>query len=459
MKKESSIKKRAFIIFLFAMLNSCAMLIPLNYINYIYTDVAGVDYLSMSAGMSVTSIVGLIVSLFVGMLIQKTKTRIGQFRPWIIGCGLLTVIGTFMTLIHFGSPLTMCIFITIGYCLASIGSDTMMTANYGIMEKFTLGDNDARNSIMAANMAGNNVGYTIFAALLLTLVEVFGRGNEARGFIGAEGVIAISVIAAIALIVISGKNYDKDNRKTGSDDVGAVSVKEMLKGVAGNKALIAVVIAEIMQFTGYYMFTYMMVYQCTYVLGDLNFMTITLTAMSVICAVAGAVSPYIVKLCKGRKRAYVAMMILMAVSYGVLMFTGDTAVGFLIPFVLACFFEGAYMGIAINCYLDAGEWWYDKTGKDTRAYVLSLQAIAGKIAMALSSVLLGVALGFCEYTDKLGIVTEKGLKACTVQTGLYACVTCIIAAVVMVTVHRISDKEMEACISRNAERDGYMTEE
>lgn len=79
--------------------------------------------------------------------------------------------------------------------------------------------------------------------------------------------------------------------------------------------------------------------------------------------------------------------------------------------------------------------------------------------MALSSVLLGVALGFCEYTDKLGIVTEKGLKACTIQTGLYACVTCIIAAVVMVTVHRISDKEMEACISRNAERDGYMTEE
>lgn len=107
-------------------------------------------------------------------------------------------------------------------------------------------------------------------------------------------------------------------------------------------------IVEIMQFTGYYMFTYMMVYQCTYVLGDLNFMTITLTVMSVICAIAGVVSPLIVRLCRGRKRAYVAMMVLLAASYGVMMFTGDTLLGFLIPFVLACFFEGAYMGIILS---------------------------------------------------------------------------------------------------------------
>lgn len=459
MKKEQSIRKRSVIIFLFAALNSCAMLIPLNYISYIYTDVAGVDYRSMSVGMSVTSIIGLVVSLFVGMLIQKTKTRLGQFRPWIIGCGLVTVAGTFMTLLHFGSPLTTCVFITIGYCLASVGSDTMTTANYGIIEKFTLGDNDARNSIMAANMAGNNVGYTLFAAILLTLVEAFGRGDEARGFLGAEAVIAVSVFLAILLVVVAGKHYDRDNRKTGSEDMGAVSVKEMLSGALGNRPLIAVLIAEILQFTGYTMFTYMMVYQCTYVLGDLNFMTITLTAMSVICAVAGAASPYVVKLCRGRKRAYIAMMLLLAASYGVMMFTGDTLVGFLLPFVLACFFEGAYMGIAINCYLDAGEWWYDKTGKDTRAYIISLQAIAGKVGMAVSSVLLGVALGFCQYSDELGIATEAGLRACTIQTGLYACVTCAIAALVMAVVHGISDGEMEACIGRNAERDGYLMEQ
>lgn len=151
--------------------------------------------------------------------------------------------------------------------------------------------------------------------------------------------IALSVFAAITLIVVAGRRYDRDNRKTDAEDVGAVSVGEMLTGVAGNKALIAVVIAEIMQFTGCYMFTYMMVYQCTYVLGDLNFMIITLTVMSVICAIAGAVSPLIVRLCRGRKHAYVAMMVLLAASYGVMMFTGDTLLGFLIPFVLDCFWR------------------------------------------------------------------------------------------------------------------------
>lgn len=456
MKKESGITKRLLIIFLYSTLTACAMIIPLSFINYIYTDIAGVSPALMSTGMSVSSIIGLAFSLFTGILIQKTKSRLGQFRPWILVCGVLIVVGTFMTLIHFGSPLTMCIFITIGYTLASVASDTIATANFGILEKFSMGENEARDKILAANMAGSNVGYTIFAAILLTLVEAFGQGDEARGFIGAEAVIAVCMVGAIAIILLAGRRYDPDNRNTQEAVVESVSTKEMLKSVIQNKALLAITLAEVFKFTGYYMFTFMMVYQCTYVLGDLDFMTITLTAMSIISAIAAFFIPFTVKLCKGRKNSYIVLCLLCAVSYGVMMVTGDTLIGFLIPFIFACTFESVYLGVGINCFLDAAEWWYDKTGKDTRAFAMSLQAISGKIAMAISSVLLGIALMLCQYTDELGIVTAEGMQACTIQTGAYSLAGSLIAAIILVLFHKVSDKETEACIARNAERDAAM---
>lgn len=456
MKKQDSIGKRSAIVLLYSTLTACSMIIPLSYINYIYTDIAGVSPAMMSAGMSIANIVGLVFSLFTGMLIQKTRSRLGQYRPWILVCGLLTLTGTFMTLIHFGSALTTCVFITVGYTLASVTSDTVGTANYGMVEKMTMGDNDARNKLYSMQMAGSNIGYTIFAAILLTLVEFFGKGDEAKGFIGAEVVIAVCMLVSIAMIFMVGRRYDGDNRKAEAEELPAVSVGEMLRGTVSNKALLAVVIAELFKFCGYNMFTYMMVYQCSYVLGDLNFMTITLTAMSVICAVAAMVAPAFVKLCKGRKRASIALYLLCAASYGVMMFTGDTLVGFLIPFVAACTFEGIYLGVSINCYLDASEWWYDKTGKDTRTFAMSLQAIGSKAGMAISSLLLGVALTLCHYSDELGIATTEGMRACTIQTGVYSMAGCLIAAVILLLFHKVSDKEMEACIERNAQRDAEM---
>lgn len=456
MKKEVSITKRSLIVLLYATLSACAMIIPLSYINYIYTDVAGVSPTMMSAGMSVASVVGLVFSLFTGMLIQKTRSKIGQYRPWILVCSILTLAGTFMTLIHFGSTLTTCIFITVGYCLASVASDTLGTANYGIVEKFTMGDNDARNKLYSMQMVGSNIGYTIFAAILLTLVEFFGQGNVARGFIGAEAVISVCLLIGVVIIFAAGRRFDPDNRKAESEDMGSVSVGQMVKSVFANKALLAVTIAEIFKFCGYYMFTYMMVYQCSYVLGDLNLMTITLTAMSVICALSAMLAPAFTKLCKGRKNTYIVLCVLCAVCYGVMMFTGDTVVGFLIPFVVVCIFEGIYLSVAINCYLDTAEWWYDRTGEDSRTFAMSLQAIGSKAAMAVSSVLLGVALVKCQYTDELGITTPEGMRACTIQTGVYAMVGCIIAVGILLVFHKVSDKEMEACIARNAEKDAAM---
>src|SRR5699024_6653322 len=85
--------------------------------------------------------------------------------------------------------------------------------------------------------------------------------------------------------------------------------------------------------------------------------------------------------------------------------------------IIASFVEGIYLAISINCYLDTGEYWYDKTGNDTRAYIMSIQAIVGKIGMLISAPLLAVAMAACSFSEGVGITTAEGVTMMTKLTG------------------------------------------
>lgn len=469
MKKEKkpmdkAFRKSSLITFVNGAASAGAMLITLSYISYIFTDLAHVELTKMSLGMSICSIVGLVFSLFSGMLIQKTRSRMGQYRPWLLVCTILVSAGTLLCLLEYTNPMMAFLMITIGYTVSSMAADAQMTALYGMLERFTGGDSDKRNSIMATNMMGSNLGYLVWAALLLPMANAFGaEKGELAGFRGAEIVIAIVGLCGMLLMFFYSKKFDGDNRKTGGDDLGSVGVKEMLAGLFKNKPLLVVAIAEMIKYVGYYLFSYMMVYQCTYTLGSLDLMTWLLTGQSLICALAAALGPVFAKWFRGRKRAVIALEIGCVVSYGVMAVTGGTIIGFIIPFVFANIFEGAYLALSINLYLDAGEWYYDKSGSDTRTFAMSVQMIGGKLGMMASGIGLSMPLIACQYDESIGafgeavgITTAEGMAMCTRLTGLLPAAATLLGALVLMLFHHVKDSEMEACIARNAEKDAAL---
>lgn len=461
--KDKQFRKSYLATVVYTALNAGGLIISMSYISYIYTDLAHVELGKMSLGLSIASIAGLVLSLFWGVLIQKTRSRMGQFRPWILGCGIAAIVGTLMTLWNYKDPVIAFVLITLGYTLASSSADAQATAQFGLLERFSGGDNDKRNSIMAASMLGSNAGYLIFAAALLPIVGMFSAKGELTGFRNAEIFIGACVLVGLLVIVAYGKRYDPNNIKGITDDMGSVPVKVLFASLFKNRLLLVVTIAEIFKYVGYSLFTYLMVYQCTYTLGSLDLMTFTLTGMSLICAVAALIAPWFVKLFKGRKKAYIAAQIGCVISYTIMAFIGNTIVGFLIPFVFANIFEGIYLAMVINLYLDAGEWWYDKKGEDTRTFAMSIQAIGAKIAMTISGAVLAMVLVACEYDDAIGefgeaigITTEHGMLMCTRLTGLLPAAGALIAVLIMVLFHHVSDKEIEACIEKNAEKDAAL---
>ena len=102
-------------------------------------------------------------------------------------------------------------------------------------------------------------------------------------------------------------------------------------------------------------------------------------------------------------------------------------------------------------YVDAGEYWLHKTGKDTRPYLVSMYNVAVKVTMAIAGLVLGMLLTALNYTPG-EVISASGATAMTWVTGLAPGLGYLLPVIVMLF-HKISDKEMEKIIQKNAEQE------
>ena len=120
----------------------------------------------------------------------------------------------------------------------------------------------------------------------------------------------------------------------------------------------------------------------------------------------------------------------------------------MIPCALYYFFMAFIDTVDIPMYLDAAEYWLDKTGVDTRAYILSMFSVAVKAAIAISTAVIGVILNLIRYTPGMAL-DAKGASALCWATALGPPVGYLLP-IVLLLFHGVSDKRMEEIIKSNA---------
>ena len=101
-------------------------------------------------------------------------------------------------------------------------------------------------------------------------------------------------------------------------------------------------------------------------------------------------------------------------------------------------------------YADAGEYYLNKTGKDTRSFMLSMNSLAAKIAYMLSTLVLGAVLGLIAYDPTVAMSAES-IEKLNMATGLLPAFFYAMY-VVLLMFHGVSDKEIERCIEENAQK-------
>ena len=152
------------------------------YLLYFYTNVMHLNAGAVSVMFLVTKVIDGISDLIVGFLIDKTNTKWGKSRPWIlfgaIPFGVAAVLA--FSVPNIGQT-GMLIYAYVSYILLSTAYTVVNIPMASILPALSE-DPHERTVLASCRTFFSSIGSTVVSAFALTLVDKFGNGNEALGF-------------------------------------------------------------------------------------------------------------------------------------------------------------------------------------------------------------------------------------------------------------------------------------
>src|SRR5512139_635556 len=161
-----------------------------------YTDTVGLSAVAVGTMFLVLRLADAILDPVIGALADRTQTRWGKFRPWILGTAV--PFGVVFWLVYvtpdFG-PTGRLVYAYITYSLVMMlysANNTPYSALMGVMTP----DSSERSSIASYRFVGALIGQFVIQALPLPLVAKLGGGDSAKGW-----AITMAIFGALIIVL------------------------------------------------------------------------------------------------------------------------------------------------------------------------------------------------------------------------------------------------------------------
>jgi GPH family glycoside/pentoside/hexuronide:cation symporter len=214
-----------------------------TFIAYYYTDVYKLDPKTAQWVIGTCGIIGgVIFSPIMGIIADRTNTRWGKYRPWVlITCVpfAVVILLTFTTPNFSYNGKVIYAFATYLFLVS------LYTANnlpYSSLSGVITGDMKERNSLSSYRFVAVMIAQFIIQVLLRPLVLVIGDGNEAVGF---EKIMTVFAIASVVLFVIT---FLTTKERVVEETESNTSVKQDLTDLIRNRPWIIMLFVTILIF-------------------------------------------------------------------------------------------------------------------------------------------------------------------------------------------------------------------
>lgn len=215
-----------------------------SYLLYFYTDVFGLSIGVAGILLFITRILDAVDAPIWGILIDRTKSKYGQSRPYFLW--LCIPFAVFIVLTFTTPDLSTTgkvIYASVTYILAGILYTGISTPITSILPNLTSNSNE-RVVLNTFRMVGGNVGFFIATTFTLPLVAFFGQGNDQKGF---TWTLALFGIVAVIMFLIAFANL----RETGTIAAAEkVPVKKSFTALKRNWPWVLVVVANLSYWIG-----------------------------------------------------------------------------------------------------------------------------------------------------------------------------------------------------------------
>ena len=378
-----------------------------GFILYYYNDVLGISGTFTGIMMMAARVFDAFNDPLMGVVVEKTHTKMGKFRPWILSG---TVLNALILYGMFAMPesvtgTSMLIYASAAYVLWGV-TYTLMDIPFWSMIPAITGPGKERENLSVIGRTCSSIGFAVPTILTMLLVTRLGSSVR-QGFAIVAACAAVIFVVVEIVCVLMVREHEVARQET-------PSVKQMLSALVQNDQAMVVVVGIIVFNASLYLTTQLAVYFFKYDMHNPDLYSLFGTVGGGTQILAMASLPMLRKRFSAKGILTGALLITIA-GYAYL-FTlsslGIRSVGLLLvaPFIIYIGFGLATVltTIFLADSVDYGEY---KTGSRNESVIFSMQTFVVKLASAISVLIAGVgidAIGLIQTTDDVIPVQTPG---------------------------------------------------
>lgn len=371
-----------------------------SYILYYYQDILGVSAIAMGIILMAARVFDAFNDPVMGVLVAKTKTKWGKFRPWLL---IGTLLNAVVLVLMFAAPPSLdgkglVAYAAVSYILWGVTYTMMDIPYWSMIPAFTEGGKEREGlSTLARSCAG--VGSAIITIITVKCVSLLGQGNERMGFQLFAIIVAVIFVVFILCTCINIKEKS-------TVDVDSPSVGQMFKALIENDQAMAVVITIVLINCSVYITSNLVIYFFKYDFGGEGWEN----AYTLFNTFGGAVQilsmmlffPLLRKAFSAIKVFYISfgMAILGYATLLILAFVNMSNVFLLFIPGFLIFAANGMLTVLVTVFLantvDYGEL---KNNRRDESVIFSMQTFVVKLASGVAALIASICLTVCNLSD------------------------------------------------------------
>ena len=359
---------------------------------FFYTEYVGLSASVAGLIYMIATIVDALCDPIMGSIADRTRTRWGRYRPYILFGGPPLALS--FVFLYFRPPLAglwLAIWMLASHIIFRLAY-TALSIPYTSLNARLTSSSDERSTIAGLRMVFAVGAAMAVAFFTMPLAASFGAAKTGLGYMFAAGVFALVATVIFPIVV-----WQTREPPEAPDDTRGPGLVAAWKAIAGNRAFWVLIVASCTAFACSTALGKSVLYYFKYSLRDEASARLALTAMS---AVGVAVIPLWVLITKriGKRRAWFAATLWGLALLAVFGLVPIASAPLMIAWLMAM--NASSLGLSFTFWsllpdtVEYGEW---RTGVRTESFIFGLGQLFLKAALGIGAGLFGVLLDLTGY--------------------------------------------------------------
>lgn len=356
--------------------------------------------------------VELAIDPFIGNTIDNTSTRWGNFKPWIVGGGLVSavtiaILFTDMGGLNTSNPMLYLIIFTVLYITMDIFYSFKDVGFWSMIPAISF-DSREREKTATYARVGSNIGSNIVGIMVMPIVLMFsqvsnhGQGDNRGWFAFALVVATVSFVSAV-IVGLGTKEKHSELRKNKEK----TTFRGVLKVLTRNDQLMWLSLTYALYTSGIQITNALELYYFTYILGDASQFSILASINAIIGIFAVLAFPPMAQKFSRRNVFFISIGV-MVVALAIFLFAGNSLTLVLIAAVLFYIPQPLIFLVVLMIITDSVEYGQLKFGHRDESLTLSVRPLLDKMGGAISNGVVGLTAVWAGMT--------AGASASTITT-------------------------------------------